>query len=160
LTALSALEIGHPVTLITDGMGGFLMREGRVGAFVTAVDRVCLDGTICNKVGTYQYALAARANGLPYYVLRQSGPDFESATAADVAVEYRDPRSVIEFDGVPTAPSGVRALYPAFDITPPELVTAIVTDRGAFAPGAIRDYPRDSSAPLPGAMRTGFPPPA
>lgn len=158
LTALSALEIGHPVTLITDGMGGFLMREGRVGAFVTAADRVCLDGTICNKVGTYQYALAAHAHALPYLVLRQSGPDFESATAADIQVEYRDPRAVLEFNGVPTAPPGVQALYPAFDITPPELVTAIVTDRGVFAPESIRDYPRNGRPPA--GTRTDSAPPA
>ncbi|MBP8297300.1 MAG: s-methyl-5-thioribose-1-phosphate isomerase [Burkholderiales bacterium] len=140
LTALSAQQIGHKVTVITDGMGGFLMREGRVRMLVTAADRVCLDGTICNKVGTYQYALAARANGVPYYVLRQSGPDFESAGAADIHVEYRDAGPVLEFEGLRTAPDGVQGLYPAFDITPPELVTAIVTDRGLFLPSALRDY--------------------
>jgi methylthioribose-1-phosphate isomerase len=140
LTAMSAQQVGHPVTVITDGMGGFLMREGRVGAFVTAADRVCTDGTICNKVGTYQYALAARANLLPYYVLRQSGPDLESAGERDIHVEYRDPLSVLEFESVRVAPQGVNALYPAFDITPPELVTAIVTDRGVFAPSEVKDY--------------------
>jgi methylthioribose-1-phosphate isomerase len=106
-----------------------------------------MDGTVCNKVGTYQYSLAARANGLPYYVLRQSGPDFESAGEADIQLEYRDPAAVLEFEGMRTAPAGVRALYPAFDITPAELVTAIVTDRGVFAPSAIRDYPRDAPTP-------------
>ena len=140
LTAMSVQQIGHPVTLITDGMGAFVMRQGRVGTFVTAADRVCMDGTICNKIGTYQYALAARANALPYYVLRQSGPDLESAGEADIHVEYRDGDSVLEFEGVRTAPQGVRGLYPAFDITPPELVTAVVTDRGVFAPSRLRDY--------------------
>ena len=140
LTALSAQQIGHPVTVITDGMGAFLMREGKIGSFVTAADRVCMDGTICNKIGTYANALAARANGLPYFVLRQSGPDFESAGESDIHVEYRNPESVLEFEGVRTAPPGVNALYPAFDITPPDLVTAIVTDRGVFAPAALRDY--------------------
>lgn len=146
LTAMSVQQTGHAATVITDGMGGFLMRQGRIGAFVTAADRVCMDGTICNKVGTYQYSLAAHANRLPYYVLRQSGPDFESAGEADIHVEYRDPDSVLEYEGIRTAPSGVSGLYPAFDITPPELVTAIVTDRGVFAPSALGDYPRDDSS--------------
>ena len=146
LTAMSVQQVGFPVTVITDGMGGFLMREGRVGAFVTAADRVCMDGTICNKVGTYQYSLAARANGLPYYVLRQSGPDLESAGEKDIHVEYRDPGSVLEFEGIRTAPPGVGGLYPAFDITPPELVTAIVTDRGVFAPFELTEYPLRRSA--------------
>ncbi len=140
LTALSVQQIGHRATVITDGMGAFLMRERKIGAFVTAADRVCMDGTICNKIGTYANALAARANGLPYYVLRQSGPDLESAGEADIHVEYRNPEAVLEFEGVRTAPPGVGALYPAFDITPPELVTAIVTDRGVFAPAAMGDY--------------------
>ncbi len=153
LTAMSVQQVGHRVTVITDGMGGFLMRQGKVGAFLTAADRVCMDGTICNKVGTYQYSLAARANRLPYYVLRQSGPDFESAGEADIHVEYRDPDSVLMFEGVRTVPSGVCGLYPAFDITPPELVTAIVTDRGVFAPSALRDYPRDEGVALSGADR-------
>lgn len=146
LTAMSVQQIGHRVTVITDGMGGFLMRQGLIGTFVTAADRVCMDGTICNKVGTYQYSLAARANGLPYYVLRQSGPDFESAGEADIHVEYRDPDSVLEFEGIRTVPPGVSGLYPAFDVTPPELVTAIVTDRGVFVPSALRNYPRDDSS--------------
>ena len=92
LTALCAQQAGFSAKVITDGMGGFLMRQGEIDAFVTAADRVCMDGTVCNKVGTYQYALAAQANNLPYYTLRQSGPDEESATEADVQVEYRDGR--------------------------------------------------------------------
>ena len=146
LTALSAQQIGHRVTVITDGMGPFLMRERKIGAFVTAADRVCMDGTICNKIGTYANALAARANGLPYFVLRQSGPDFESAGEADIHVEYRNPEPVLEFEGIRTAPHGVSALYPAFDITPPSLVTAIVTDRGVFAPSALADYATQGKA--------------
>ena len=70
LTALCAQQMGFDTNVICDGMGGMLMREGKIDAFVTAADRVCMDGTVCNKVGTYQYALAAKANQLPYYTLR------------------------------------------------------------------------------------------
>lgn len=140
LTSLCALQAGSNVQVITDGMGGFLMRRGEIDAFVTAADRVCMDGTVCNKVGTYQHALAAKANGLPYFVLRQSGPDTESADESAVDVEFRNGEDIVNFAGVRTAPVGVSGLYPAFDCTPPELVTKIVTDRGAFAAHDIAAY--------------------
>lgn len=140
LTSLCALQTGFDAQVITDGMGGFLMRRGQVDAFVTAADRVCMDGTVCNKVGTYQYALAASANGLPYYVLRQSGPDIESADESAVEVEFRDGEEIVNIEGVRSAPAGVGGLYPAFDCTPPELVTRIVTDRGAFRAQEIAAY--------------------
>ncbi len=140
LTSLCALQAGFEASVITDGMGGFLMRRGEIDAFVTAADRVCMDGTVCNKVGTYQYALAARANGLPYYVLRQSGPDVESADESSVEVEFRDGEEVVSIGGKRTAPGGVDGLYPAFDITPAELVSKIITDRGAFAAPEIASY--------------------
>ncbi len=140
LTALCAQQAGFAATVITDGMGGFLMQQGKIYAFISAADRVCMNGAVCNKVGTYQYALAANASELPYYVLRQSGPDTESATEADIEVEYRDGDEVIHWAGLRTAPEGVSGLYPSFDITSPELVTKIVTDRGAFDAEKIADY--------------------
>ncbi len=140
LTSLCAQQAGFSATVITDGMGGFLMRRGDIDAFVTAADRVCLDGTICNKIGTYQYALAAKANGIPYYALRQSGPDMESAGEADIVVEMRSGDALLYCGGERTAPDGVQGLYPSFDITPPDLVRAIVTDRGVFAPEEIHRY--------------------
>ncbi len=140
LTSFCALQAGFDAKVITDGMGGFLMRRGQIDAFITAADRVCMDGTVCNKVGTYQYALAAHANTLPYYVLRQSGPDIESADEAAVEVEFRDGEEIVNIGGVRSAPAGVSGLYPAFDCTPPELVTRIVTDRGAFRAQDIATY--------------------
>ena len=140
ITALCAQHAGFKAEVITDGMGGFLMRQGRVDAFISAADRVCMNGAVCNKIGTYQYALAARANQLPYYTLRQSGPDTETATEADVEVEYRDGDEIIYWAGVRTAPTGVSGLYPAFDITEPALVTKIITDRGVFDADRIADY--------------------
>ncbi len=140
LTSLCANQAGFEAKVITDGMGGLLMRQGKVDAFVTAADRVCMDGTVCNKVGTYQYALAAKANNLPYYTLRQSGPDIKSLTEADIDIEYRNGDEIIHWAGKRTAPVGVSGLYPSFDITPPDLVTKIITDRGVFAPENISDY--------------------
>lgn len=140
LTALCAQQAGFDTSVITDGMGGFLMRRGDIDAFITAADRVCMDGTVCNKIGTYQYALAASANALPYYVLRQSGPDLESANEHDIVIEERSGDALLYSGGERTAPEGVRGIYPGFDITPPQLVGAIVTDRGVFAPGKISQY--------------------
>ena len=140
LTSLCAQQVGFSATVITDGMGGFLMRRGDIDAFVTAADRVCMDGTVCNKIGTYQYALAANANDIPYYALRQSGPDRESADEGDIEVEMRSGDALLFCGSERIAPEGVQGLYPGFDITPPELVSAIVTDRGVFDPSAINTY--------------------
>jgi len=140
ITALCAQFVGFDTRVITDGMGGFLMRDGKIDAFITAADRVCMDGTVCNKIGTYQYALAANANGVPYYTLRQSGPDIESAGEADINIEYRNGDEVVHFNGQRTAPLGVEGLYPGFDIISPDLVSRIVTDRGVYQACDIGKY--------------------
>ncbi len=140
LTSLCAQQVGFESRVITDGMSGHLMRQGAIDAFVTAADRVCMDGTVCNKIGTYMHALAAHANELPYYVLRQSGPDIESADESAVDVELRDGEEVVNVAGVRQAPDGVEGLYPAFDCTPANLVTRIITDRGVFAASDISRY--------------------
>lgn len=140
LTAYCAHELGFDTHVATDGMGGFLMRRGAIDAFITAADRVCMDGSVCNKIGTYPHALAARANGVPYYVLRQSGPDTESANEHDVDIEMRAGDAVVTMAGERTAPDGVDGIYPSFDITPADLVSRIVTDRGVFAAADIAQY--------------------
>lgn len=140
LTASQAVEIGVPVTVITDGMAAFLMSQGRITKYVTAADRIALDGSIANKVGTFEHAIAARYHNIPFYVLGYDGPDPRTPTGTDIPIEMRDPAEVLECGGRPTAVAGVAALYPAFDVTPPELITAIVTERGIFDPKAIRSY--------------------
>jgi methylthioribose-1-phosphate isomerase len=151
LTALVATEMGFRTRVVTDGMGGYLMRQGIVSHFVTAADRVCLDGTVCNKIGSYQYALACADNGKPYVVLRQSGPDPGSATEADIKIEMRDGNEVVEFMGHRTAPDAANGLYPTFDIVPPRLVDLIVTDRGVFAPDGVSGY-FDAPVKVPNAV--------
>jgi methylthioribose-1-phosphate isomerase len=145
LTSLCSSELGFETHIISDGMGGALMQEGSVDLFITAADRVCMDGSIVNKIGTYQYALAADANNLPYYVLRQSGPDIESLNTEDVIIEKRSGDDLVSYGGKIIAPSGVKGLYPAFDITPPHLVNAIITDRGVFKANQIHTYQDTSS---------------
>jgi len=140
LTSLCSSELGFETHIVTDGMGGALMQQGSVDLFMTAADRVCVDGSIVNKIGTYQYALAADINNLPYYVLRQSGPDAESLNADDVIIEKRSGDDLLSYDGKMIAPDGVKGLYPAFDVTPPHLVNAIITDRGIFKANQINTY--------------------
>jgi len=144
LTSHTLREMGQRVTLITDGMGAAALAPGStigiIDALVTAADRVSLDGSIANKVGTLGLAVAAHAFDVPYYALVQA-PDASVPTGADIVIEQRDPAEVLSTLGARTASELVTdAWYPAFDVTPPRFVTAVVTDRGPFAPAALRDY--------------------
>jgi len=144
LTAHTLREMGQRVTLITDGMAAAALapgsRIGPVDALVTAADRVSLDGSVANKVGTLGLAVAASAFDVPFYALVQS-PDAALPTGADIVIEDRDPAEVLSTLGARTASALVTdAWYPAFDVTPPRFVTAVVTDRGPFAPGSLAEY--------------------
>lgn len=144
LTAASAQEMGIDFKLITDGMSAHLMSVGKIDKFICAADRITLDGHITNKIGTLQHAIAAHHFGRPFYVLGYDGPDPNTETGADIPIEERSPEEIFHARGetgsVRTAIHGIGGYYPAFDITPPHLISAICTDRGIFAPNAIRDY--------------------
>lgn len=150
LTAASAQEMGIDFKLITDGMSAHLMSVGRIDKFICAADRVTLDGHITNKIGTLQHAISAHHFGKPFYVLGYDGPDPKTETGADIPIEERNPDEIFYAKGeegtVRTAVHGIGGYYPAFDVTPPHLISAIVTDRGIFAPNAIRDYFGDTKA--------------
>jgi methylthioribose-1-phosphate isomerase len=139
LTAESLAEMGVPTRLITDGMAAHLMSRGEVTVFVTGADRVTLDGSVVNKIGTLQIAVAAHAFGVPFVALVQA-PDRQAPTAADVELEDRDGREVLHCLGRRTASERVTGVYPAFDVTPPRFVSAVVTDRGRFAPADVASY--------------------
>ena len=138
LTATVCYEMGFDVTVITDNMPAFVMQNEGVDVFTSAADAICMDGSVINKVGTFQIAIAAKHLGVPYYVT--GAPDRMHATANDVNIELRDPAFVLEAMGVKTARDGVKGYYPAFDVTPPELVTGVVTDRGIFDPHELERY--------------------
>lgn len=144
LTAASAQEMGIDFKLITDGMPAHLMSVGKLDKFICAADRVTLDGHITNKIGTLQHAIAAHHFGKPFYVLGYDGPDPQTQSGADIPIEWRDPVEIFYAKGeegsVRTAIYNIDGYYPAFDITPPHLISAIVTDRGIFAPAAIWQY--------------------
>jgi methylthioribose-1-phosphate isomerase len=144
LTSHTLRELGQKVTLITDGMGAAALAPGStigpIDALVTAADRVSLDGSVANKVGTLGLAVAARAFAIPFYALVQA-PDRTVATGADIVIEERDPREVLEVLGRRTASTLVTdAWYPAFDVTPPRFVSRVVTDRGSYLPAELTHY--------------------
>jgi methylthioribose-1-phosphate isomerase len=138
LTASVARDMGFDVTVITDGMPAFVMKNEGIDVFTTAADVICCDGHVVNKVGTYNTAIAAKHHGVPYYV--SGTPDQGHPTVDTVKIEMRDPDFVLQAMGTPTANREVKGYYPAFDITPPELVTGVVTDQGVLKPDRLSEY--------------------
>jgi methylthioribose-1-phosphate isomerase len=139
LTSESLAEMGVATRLITDGMAAHLMSRGEITRFVTAADRVTMDGHVVNKVGTLQIAIAAHAFDVPYVALVQA-PDRQAPSADAVELEDRDGDEVLHTLGRRTASERVTGIYPAFDITPPRYVRTVVTDRGRFSPQDLASY--------------------
>ncbi|TVQ95600.1 MAG: S-methyl-5-thioribose-1-phosphate isomerase [Deltaproteobacteria bacterium] len=143
LTMWELARDGIPVSLATDGMAGHLMRTGQVSAVVVGADRIAANGDTANKIGTYGLAVLARHHGLPFHVVAPwSTVDPRTSTGEDIPIEERSADEVLELAGVRIAPEGARALHPAFDVTPAELITSIVTELGVARPpfsGSLRD---------------------
>lgn len=138
LTATVCHDMGFDVTVITDNMPATVMKNEGIDLFTSAADVICVDGHVVNKVGTYQIALVAKAHGVPYYVT--GSPDPEHPTIDTVKIEMRDPNFVLQAMGTPTANQNVKGYYPAFDITPPELVAGVATDQGIISPYELDKY--------------------
>ena len=136
LTAATLVEYGYAPTVITDGMIPAALSDGLARIVLTAADRVTLDGHVVNKVGTLAAALAARAFGVPFYVLVEA-PDPQAPRIEDVVIERRDGAEVLHVLGRRSAADGATGYYPAFDITPPGMVTRIVTTNGVFEPASV-----------------------
>ncbi|MGB9762441.1 MAG: s-methyl-5-thioribose-1-phosphate isomerase [Minisyncoccia bacterium] len=140
LTAYILKESGFNVTLITDNMVAYCMWKGIIKKYFTAADRIALDGSIANKVGTYLYALIAHTHNVPYFVLGYSGPDKNTPTYKDIPIEERDPNELFYLKGIRIAPEGINGYYPAFDIVPSKYISSIITDRGIFSPYEMKFY--------------------
>jgi methylthioribose-1-phosphate isomerase len=131
LTAWELQHSGIPCTLITDNMVGYLMADGKVDLVIVGADRIAKNGDVANKIGTYQIALLARAHGIPFYVAAPMATfDRSIKNGKGIKIEFRDPGEVTGIQGVRTAPIGVRALNPSFDITPAKLVSGYITETG------------------------------
>jgi len=135
LTSWELVQRRIPVTLICDSMAGWVMKSGRVQAVITGADRIAANGDAANKIGTYSVAQLARAHGIPFYVAAPSSTFDLSLDSGDaIPIEERNPAEITHGFGRATAPEGVGVYNPAFDVTPAELITALVTERGLIRP--------------------------
>src|SRR5436309_13137261 len=133
LTAWEMVKEGVPHRLISDVAAGFVMKRGEVDLVVTGADRIAANGDTANKIGTYGLAVLARHHGIPFYVAAPfSTIDPAIATGPPIVIEERDPAEVRGVGGRQTAPATSPIFYPAFDVTPAELIGAIITERGVF----------------------------
>ncbi len=135
LTAWELMQDEIPVTLITDNMAAFFMKEGRIDAVVTGADRIAGNGDVANKIGTYGVAVLAKYHGIPFYVAAPSSTfDLSLSSGREIPIERRHKDEVTHLFGIRIAPEGVEVENPAFDVTPVEMVTAIITERGILKP--------------------------
>lgn len=151
LTVLELMQDDIPVTLITDSMAGWLMALGRVDLVIVGADRVAGNGDVANKIGTYSLAVLARHHGIPFYVACPvSTLDSSLADGNEILIEERAAEEVTHFGGVRIAPEGTSVWNPAFDVTPHDLVTALITEKGVVYPPYTEGLAR-----LLGQDRTG-----
>ena len=138
LTAWELSEDNIPVTLICDSMAGMIMRQGKIDKVVVGADRITRDA-VFNKIGTYTHAVLAKAHGIPFYVAAPISTFDLARSEKDVEIEERDPDEIRRLGNKQLAPLGVPIYNPAFDATPLDLVTAIITERGIFRPPEMPD---------------------
>jgi len=148
LTSWEFLQEGVPHKIIADNAGGFYMRRGEVDLCIVGADRIAANGDVANKIGTYQKAVLARENGIPFYVAAPSSTiDVTCRSGDDIPIEERDEDEVHFVSGMTTGSKHIRvrvsprravAGNPAFDVTPARYITGIITERGIMKPGEIR----------------------
>lgn len=135
LTAWELMQENIPVTLITDSMAGWVMKNNMVQAVIVGADRIALNGDVANKIGTYSVAVLAKEHHIPFYVAAPvSTFDFNINSGTEIPIEERSAHEVTTFGGIQSAPEGVDVFNPAFDVTPHHLVTAIITEFGILKP--------------------------
>ena len=135
LTAFEMVQEGIPVTLITDNMAGHLMSKGEVDVIVVGADRIAANGDVANKIGTYQLAVLARRHHIPFYVAAPlSTFDPKIPDGSHIPIEERPASEVMGYGDKRWAPQGVSVRNPAFDVTPAELITGIICEKGIAAP--------------------------
>jgi methylthioribose-1-phosphate isomerase len=135
LTAWELNSSKIPVTVITDNSAGYFMQQGKVDAVIVGADRIAANGDVANKIGTYMVAVLAKAHKIPFYVAApRSTIDISLKSGKEIPIEQRGQDEVTQFQGKRSAPRGVPAENPAFDITPHRYVSAIITEKGVMTP--------------------------
>src|SRR2546425_780813 len=143
LTAWELQQEGIPLTLITDNMVGHFMHCGDIKAVFVGADRIAANGDVANKIGTYGIAVLAQAHAIPFYVAAPlSTIDLNIPFGNHIPIEQRDPSEVTSVGGTSIAPPGILAANPAFDVTPHDYITAIITDRGIIHPPYVEELRR------------------
>jgi methylthioribose-1-phosphate isomerase len=145
LTMWELRQHGIDATLICDSVAAQVMREGSIQAIITGADRIAASGDTANKIGTYSVATLARAHGIPFYVAAPTSTfDVSIASGRDIPIEQRAAEEVTHGFGRQTAPDGVAVYNPAFDVTPAELIAAIITERGVIRPSDTQKITGDA----------------
>jgi methylthioribose-1-phosphate isomerase len=135
LTTWELKDAGIDVTLMPDSSSATAMAQGKVGAVIVGADRIAANGDTANKIGTFTHAVNAKYAGIPFYVAAPlSTFDPAVATGADIEIELRPDHEMTSWRSEPTAPADVAVWNPAFDVTPAELITAIITEVGVLRP--------------------------
>jgi methylthioribose-1-phosphate isomerase len=138
LTAWECVQEGIPVTVITDNMAAHCMKQGLIDGVVVGADRIAANGDTANKIGTYGLAVVSKMHNLPFYVAAPlSTVDFELKEGSQIPIEERDASEIYQVGQTNLCPQGVEFYNPAFDVTPSELITAIITEKGATNPSEL-----------------------
>jgi len=133
LTAWELMKDGIPTTVISDNMAGAMMRQGKIAAVIVGADRIAANGDVANKIGTYTVAVLAKEHGIPFYVAAPfSTIDLSTPDGSRIPIEQRSAKEVTHLAGKQIVPDGVQVENPAFDVTPHQYVTAIITERGVL----------------------------
>ena len=139
LTSWECVQDGIPVTVITDSMAAHCMKQGLVDAVIVGADRIAANGDTANKIGTYSLALVAKAHNVPFFVAAPlSTIDFELPSGSEIPIEERHPSEIYQIGETVICPPGVEFYNPAFDVTPAELITGIITEKGVVTPSKLQ----------------------
>ena len=138
LTSWEFQQLGIPSTLLVDSAAGMLLSQGKISCVITGAHRIAANGDTANKIGTYTLAVLAKENGVPFYVAAPTSTiDVSLSSGDEIQIEERPPHEVYQFQGSQTAPPGIEAINPSFDVTPNRYVSAIVTEAGVARPPYI-----------------------
>jgi methylthioribose-1-phosphate isomerase len=141
LTTWELVEDKIPVTLITDGMCGYFMKKGMIDIVVVGADRIAANGDTANKIGTYTVALAAKAHNIPFYIAApHSTIDMSINSGEEIPIEERNKEEVTHINGKSICAESVNIINPAFDVTPAEYITGIITETGIYKPFELKKY--------------------
>ncbi len=141
LTAWECVQEGIPVTFITDSMAAHCMKQKMIDAVIVGADRIAANGDTANKIGTYALAVVAKAHSVPFFVAAPfSTIDFDLPDGSKIPIEERHPSEIYQVGEAILCPTGVEFYNPAFDVTPAELISAIITEQGAVKPSELLNY--------------------